>query len=412
MFRKLQERLSTAAASAWSSWSETDLQRLVQLGFSHDEARSAMDACNGNVDEAASLLLARNMGPNDQTFRAASAIESDEDEQLRQAMEASRTMEMEQQQARRHRTAAMNKAAEAALRRNEPTSKKQAANGGPKSNTPKAAVASTSSSPPESESAPSTIPRSAAILRDYHPEVKLIPKLQDKSTEEQILRTADRLRTSPAAVDVLYKVLTALRDDPTNPQYQRLSCQTAGYQRTIQPAVGAEDFLRAMRFFKDGGQYWIMNGYDPALLYLGISALEQKMQTTEYLTTKKELAFEKEVAAILGAAVSAEERAARGAHLKKIPKEPSSGPLVTIEVLAETKIQRRFDADDTVADMLHWMASAVGTTIYEKVVTKREWSLTDRNQKTFAALDMSKQHLTLQYVGCWPSGRLFLTHHQ
>lgn len=402
MFRKLQDRLNTAAASVWNAWSETDLQRLQSLGFSEAQAQSAMAACNGNVDQAANLLIAGNSSNDHQAIRSASAIYDDEDMQLRQAMEASRVdMQQSQDEARRQRrTAAMNKAAEAALRRNEPSSKKKDMNGAQSSNAAVLVAASV----------PSIIPKSAGVLRDYHPEVKLIPKLQDKSTEEQILRTAERLRTSPAAVDILHKVLTSLRDDPTNPQFQRLSSQTSGYQRTIQPAVGAEDFLRAMRFFKGDSQYWILHGYDPALLYLGISALEQTMQTEDYIGTKKNLAFEKEVANYLNAAISAEEQSARATHLRLCPTEPKSGAFITIEMSLQTKIQRRFDGDDTVGDMLHWMASAVGTAIYEKVVTTQEWCLTDRNQKTIAALDTSKPHLTLQYVGCWPSGRLFLTY--
>ena len=32
------------------------------------------------------------------------------------------------------------------------------------------------------------------LLRQHHPDVKLIPKLQDKSIEEQILRTVDRMK--------------------------------------------------------------------------------------------------------------------------------------------------------------------------------------------------------------------------
>lgn len=397
MFRKLQDRISTAASSAWSSWSETDLQRLQSLGFSEAQARSALESTNGNVDQAANLLIAGNSAP----IQASTPIESEEDAQMRQALEASR-IEIEQQRHRpQPRTAAMNKAAEAALRRHEAPRK-----GSKKSN----ASASMGMKASANSTAPSTIPRSAAVLRDYHPDVKLIPKLQDKSTEEQILRTADRLRTFPAAVDVLHKVLTALRDEPNNPKFQRLSCQTAGYQKTLQQAVGAEDFLRAMRFYKDS-QHWILQGFDAALLYLGISALEQTMTTTEYTDTKKQQTFEKQVSALLEANVSSEEQVARAKHLRSCPSEPQSGALVTIEVSAQDKIQRRFDGDDTVEDMLHWIASVWGTAIYEKVAVTKEWYLMDRNKKTFKAIDTTKQHLTLQYVGCWPSGRLVLTHH-
>lgn len=407
MFRKLQDRISSAAHSAWNSWSESDSQRLQSLGFSEVQARSALESCNGNVDQAANLLITGSL-PNGHSIQASTPIESEEDAQLRQAMDASR-IEMEQQQQSRRpptRTAAMNKAAEAALRRHEAPSAKKTTK---QSKDTVLSATQRIDTATFDAAAPTTIPRSAAVLRDYHPDVKLIPKLQDKSTEEQILRTADRLRTFPAAVDVLYKVLTTLRDDPVNPKYQRLSCQTAGYQKTIQPAVGAEDFLRAMRFYKDS-QQWILQGFDAALLYLGISALEQTMATTEYIDTKKQQAFEKQVCSLLDATVTAEEHGARASHLRRCPSEPQSGALVTIELSAQNKIQRRFDGDDTVEDMLHWLASACGTAIYEKVAITKEWNLMDRNQKVLTVIDTTKQHLTLQFVGCWPSGRLALTH--
>ncbi|CAK7895314.1 DNA damage-inducible protein 1 [[Candida] anglica] len=48
---------STSTQSPTSSYKEEDIQRLINLGFSKQEAIQALDSCNGNVEMAASLLF-------------------------------------------------------------------------------------------------------------------------------------------------------------------------------------------------------------------------------------------------------------------------------------------------------------------------------------------------------------------
>ena len=50
---------SSNARQDQSSWSEKDVNRLVSLGFSKQEALEALDATGGNVEYAAGLLLGR-----------------------------------------------------------------------------------------------------------------------------------------------------------------------------------------------------------------------------------------------------------------------------------------------------------------------------------------------------------------
>jgi hypothetical protein len=95
---------------------------------------------------------------------------------------------------------------------------------------------------------------------------------------------------------------------------------------------------------------------------------------------------------------------------------PSSGglPLVKNGLTATTAttgsspetLRRRFDGDDTLQDVLHWFG-AHGSLILEKLYS-REWILRDLNRGyPLQAMDIVAQgSCTLQYIGCWPSGRL------
>merc|ERR1719329_923694 len=101
------------------------------------------------------------------------------------------------------------------------------------SNAGKAALLRANAPAASAKSRRSTSPLSS------HPNVKVPDKLSNKSKEEQILRTADRLKTSPQALDTLYKTLKTLQS-------------TAGYQKNLGKAPGAEDLLLAMNFRKTG----------------------------------------------------------------------------------------------------------------------------------------------------------------
>ena len=276
MFRKLQNRLTAAANAA--GFGESDVSRLTALGFSPQQAENALSACNGNVDRAAELLLAGGGAaaaaavPQNDSHNDPMVIDltnDDDDGDLQRALQQS--MQVQQQPsataaaARPQRTAAMHRAAEAAQRRaaagtsygtsnrtSNNNNKKKATTAATttKKKSPPSSAATTHSQPMRKQQpAPSPIHiTSSAILRAHHPDVKLIPKLSDKSVEERILRTADRMKSFPAAVDTLHKALTAVQNDPDSDKFRRIDTTSAGYQRSVAPATGAADFLATMGF--------------------------------------------------------------------------------------------------------------------------------------------------------------------
>jgi len=368
----------------------------MQLGYDAETAKNALRSTNGDVDRAAELLLAQGPPTGQHGDRAASnghhnnGRHDDEEAALQRAMQES--LDMEEQRRKRqtnsgsrpNRAAAVHKAGEAAMMR---------AAGGGKSTTTRNKLSSSGG------------------LTSHHPDVKVIPKLQDKSKEEQILRCADRLKSSPQAVDTLYRALTTVNANPDTDKFRKVDKTTPGYKRSLANAPGAEDFLMAMNFRPHGTAALVLDRsmVDPALLYLGISALEQTKLSNEYKEAKQMLIFSKAVKEIMLSGDSSETEAIqRAQHMAKCPTEPTDGRGALMQVvIADETIRRRFDGDDTLGDVLHWLGGH-GTAIPDKIKS-REWSLVDLNRYPIVPIDCSQEeklNYTLQYIGCWPSGRL------
>ena len=238
-----------------------------------------------------------------------------------------------------------------------------------------------------------------------HPNVKMPTKLQHKSKEEQLLRCADRMKAFPRAVDTLFIVLTAIQKDPNNDKFRKIDKQNA----PSLASPGAEDMCVAMNFVARGPTTLILSRdrVDPALLYLGISALEATRQTPEYVEGKRKMQFEKQVKAMFSQVDASESEAIQRAnYMSKAPTEPAEGRGALMQVkIADDTVRRRFDGDDTLEDVLHWLGGH-SSAIPEKILS-REWSLMDMNRYPLAPLDCEEnRNRTLQYIGCWPSGRL------
>jgi hypothetical protein len=381
MFRRLADRVFGDSSE------QQNVTTLQNMGFSERDARNALQQTGGNLEQAANILLARGPSSSQSATAHAANRQQVEDDELQRALQASMmtsssspaASQQQPQAKRKPKTAAASNAGKAALRR---------------ANTPGSGKNSRSTSPLAS-----------------HPNVKVPAKLSNKSKEEQILRTADRLKSSPQALDTLYKTLKTLQSNPNHPKFRRIDQTTAGYQKSLANAPGAEDLLLAMNYCKSGPKELYLQVTDPATLYLGITALEQTRLTPEYQQAKALLQFHKDVHAMFYSADnSAEEAIQRSEHMSKLPTEPSMGGawiFVNFEGLDEIKFKRKFDGDDTLEDVLHWIAGN-GTGILGKLQSG-EWELVDGNRHPPACLDVSTlASRTLQYIGCWPSGKLII----
>jgi len=255
---------------------------------------------------------------------------------------------------------------------------------------------------------PKRLSSGSSILKKFHPNVKVPQALSEKSNKEQIIRSVDRLKTSPKAVDTLYMSLKLLLKYPNNEKYRTIDKSTPGFQRSLAKVVGAEDMLRAVNFCPRGPNVLILNqtDYDPKLLHLAVNSLESTRATEEYIDAKRKIQFSREVQKIkIDCNNNKEELSKRAQYLAKCPPEPEYGRSALMQiVIAGSILKRRFNGDDTFEDVLSWLGGQHGSIIPEKI-RAREWSIVDLNRYPLVPIDYdAKQNYTLQYIGWWPSG--------
>lgn len=434
MFRKFKKAVEQAAAAITGS-DEKNVNTLMEMGFDSTQARTALNSTDGNVERAAELLLAsggiissnENDGSSNnyhEQQRHQQQYPSQDDTDLQRALQESLQEEKHRntpstRTAATTRSAASVRAGLAALLRSEAEAKKDSyTKKKSKSNLNKSKSRNVSSKkpapvPPPPTSQNSYVPKHSvnSVLAKHHPDVKIPKKLIEKSKEEQIVRCADRLKSSPRAVDTLYLSLTALNKEPNNDKFRKIDKTTAGYQRSLANAPGAEDMLKAMNFIPRGPNNLelLLPQYDPMLLYLGISSLEETRKKKEYINAKRKIKFSVEIQEIrFSSDDSVEEAIKRAEFIKKCPSEPNDGrgALIQVVITDEWQIKRRFDGDDTLSDVLNWIGGN-GSVIPNKIVESHEWIIVDLNRYPLIPIDCNF-HLnhTLQYIGCWPSGRL------
>ena len=435
VFKKFTEAILSAAVMYGPEQAEK-IRQLEAMGFAPERARHALNATNGDVDHAAELLLLSANDAQENNTAAAPAdntrgnhrnnyreqegtnVAAHNDEQMRQAIEESLLVNQreEERQLRHVKAASMkeqkevidltgdddkekataakakkkNTAAAGMTQQKQQRAKKQPANNGVKSaaaiNAGKAAAARHNNN--------YTAPK--RTLDQTHPNVKVPEKLANKTKEEQIMRCANRLKTHVMAVDTLLRVLTSVRNSPNDPKFRIIDRGNANYVKFVKDKPGAEDMLLAMNY-----RHITCNNelrlerhlVDDALLYLGISALEQMRKSPEYIEGKKLRAFHAEMRRIAKGNGSGEamqrtgmtegETAIRLAFLSKCPKEPPEGRGAWVYVyLGEESekiegghVQRRFDGDDTLEDVLNWLGGCYGSEVLDKIRggSTREW---------------------------------------
>jgi len=399
MFNKLKSNM----------FGESKLKKLENMGFNPIDAREALSSTNGDVERAAELLLLQ--GP--QSTTSSPPNEDTEEEQLRKAMEESLVTQKQNDSGNRsgNMSAAAIRAGQAAARRAQTSSSSRfGANG-----IALKVKESSRTTPNEKPTTIKTRNNQTTRLSNHHPNVKIPTAMKDKSKKEQILRCTKRLSPHPLAVDTLLRALKAIHKHPTVIKYRTINASNAAYVRIVQGKPGAHDLLQAVNFsFRNNTYHMEDSTLDHALLYLAVSALEAvQSDSIEYKEAKRQLLFNEQVLKIQTGSTFlkdtdvTEEAIKRASFMSKCPSEPSdgAGALLQLKFGEETVLRRRFDGDDVLRDVVNWLGG-YGSVIPSMLQT-REWSLVDLNRYPITPIDVDlNMDKTLQFIGCWPSGRL------
>lgn len=393
MFRRLANRVNDAVSNATSSITgDSRVSELAAMGFREAEARHALRIANGDMTRATEWLLTHDspVGTAQNPIEIAdtatpSAMASQEDAELQRAIQASLAIEKQSKKKKKNQSAASKHAGQAAAARM----------------TQKA---------PQKKG-----------LATSHPKVQVPKRLSQHDQEDVILRCANRVAPYSLSVDTLLRSLKTIQSNPSNRKYHTVDTSTAMFQRSLN-APGVLDFLKAMNFHPNynNSKTLTLTHFDAAAFYLGISALEQMQQISpDYKKDKALRIFSKDLVSALSES-SPQELEMRKQFLSMLPSEPSKGrgSQMTIEYGlafagsdAPTKITRGFDHDDTLGDVMHWLGGQASVILQK--LESGEWQLVDRNRQGpeedyhFYKIDAKElKDRTLQYVGCWPSGRL------
>lgn len=389
---------------------ESHIKQLEAMGFERVHALNALEAAGGNFDEALNHLL---------THQEAT-VASDDPSGLNRNT-APRGLESG---AREGRSAASWRAGQAAAQRAMNAANSFGSNKAVLSKKTKNQVAKTGT---KNKGVPNrntkdlqnihAVDSGTKVISGHHPDVKVPSKMADKSKEEQILRCSQRLAPYPLAVDTLLQALINVRDHPTNEKYRRIDMTSNGFVSVLKDKPGALDLLKAVNYVERWDKKDMVLSQvrtDPALLFLGISALEQARLSYDYQWNKALIRFHRELKHILDGSnimeqsLQEQELIKRADYLSKVPSEPANGAGALLQVnLGESQVlSRRFDGDDTLQDIVHWIA-AHGSSILDKLV-EREWDLVDLNQYPVEPIEVVAENMnkTLQVIGCWPSGKL------
>jgi hypothetical protein len=443
MFRRLRDKVNDAVSNAASSLSSattsttdttTDrrVEELSAMGFRPAEARHALREANGDWTRATEWLLQNGTPVSTMT----TAVADEDDSELQHAIQASLMTDNNNNN---------NNNASRQRRRTPPPPQQQSA---ASKNAGRAAATRTATSMSAPEVKITTKKKNG--LTTTHPKVQMPKRLSQHDQEDIILRCANRVAPYSLSVDTLLRSLKTIQSNPGNRKFHTVNTTTVAFQRSLN-APGVLDLLKAVNFhhhspnnnFENNNQILTLSHYDAAAFYLGISALEQIQQTSpEYARHKALRLFQKELAPALkkdNDDDEQEEASARKRYLSKLPSEPvtgGQGSQITVEfginisnniannnnnnnntdnndnnIQQLMKISRGFDHDDILGDVINWLGGQASV-IPSKLETG-EWSLVDRNRQgseedyNYHRLDLSElSSKTLQYIGCWPSGRI------
>jgi len=227
------------------------------------------------------------------------------------------------------------------------------------------------------------------------------------SREERLRKCASTLACTPEALDLLHTSLAKVLSQPHNERLRKVNVTT--FKAQVANPAGIELLLLAGYEFMHG--HAVLQHHDAASIGAAVSALSDARNLSTYIDAKaaRETARAHEHALAQDAAAAA---ARRAAFLAKVPSEPkpgddreSSACVITICVGgdATSRVTRRFDSDNTLTDLVHFVKSLPRT--------PEGGALTIKNTTTrpVRVLDPTTQGgMSLYALDLWPRGQVMV----
>ena len=387
--------------SEQSSAHQGSLHSLQGMGFSEEQAIVALQAANGDLNRAVQLLL-------DQPQVAASTAPppvprpplpptraqamAEEAASLQRAIEESKRDTAPSATARARQMPAAQShalaAAEARMRatqgRGAPPSR-GAQFGHPAPAPPKAR--------PPAATAAARVPAQAVA--------QLSGRTAGGTPEERVQRCAQALAGHAQAVDILITSLNRALEHPNDEKYRRVNPSNPAFAATVGATPGGVDMLYAVGFEPVHG-HLVLQKRDPALLWLGKSALETVRTSGQYQASKEAV----QVEAALGLSeksYSEEDHKRRAQWAAKVPAEPAEGEAGNSLICCHVgggHVWRRFESCSTLEDVANFVRSLPGTPL-------SGLKLSNVTMSPEVPLDLEMQKgLTLQRLDMWPTGHV------
>ena len=356
------------------------------MGFTQENAQVALEAAGGDVQRAAAMLLEQQevtaapaRAPQPPADTRGPAVRAAEERELALALEASR-----------REAAAPPRSTPAP--RSVPTAPRSAA-----------AAAAEARLARQQPAAPAAPRPAAPAARAAAPPRRTLPASSGAAgtPEERVQRAAARLAGHAAAVDILVTSLTRVLQNPADEKYRTVNIQNKHFQSTVAAAPGGMEFMYAVGFEPMHG-HLVLQSRDPALVWIGKSALEQLRGTSSYGASKEAQQLQQALA-LSKVEYETHDEVARAAFLLRVPEEPPEGAAGSTKIcvhVGQEQVWRRFESCNTLEDLLNFVRSLPRA-------PKRDLVLDNITTRPPRRLDTAAQlGLTLQRLDMWPSGHV------
>ena len=236
-----------------------------------------------------------------------------------------------------------------------------------------------------------------------------------KLDERHLKVVALKLAAFPEALDMLVFVLRTIvekrkESKHVDPKYTELKANTQRFQRSIgKSGEWGEELLKIAGFYRSG-DWFRLRTVDSARLWLVKSFLEEEKKSDQYRVAKRKVEFQKALERDFKESSSAE-LAKRKELALKVPPPPPEGAGGSTRVwvlLGATVVQRFFNYDDMLSEVIMWMASTYSSTIQDRIVDG-SYELVNKSLFPGTVLDYSKDMgRTLADLGLSPNGELHI----